>query len=69
MKIIKRIKLMIISETTAGGVGKHLIDLLNRLDKNKYEITFIFSLVRADESFLSNLDILEKQSIKLHQLS
>lgn len=42
-------KIVIISEALGGGVRRHIIDLLENLDKNKFEIYFIFSLDRADE--------------------
>jgi glycosyltransferase involved in cell wall biosynthesis len=64
-----KIKLAIFSETTSGGTRKHLIDLLLGLNKNKYEIFFIFSKERADETFLSNLSKLKENNIHLVEVS
>ena len=65
MENSSKIRLMIVSETTAGGVGRHLFDLITGLDKNKYEIFFVYSTVRADKSFTENIKILEDLEVKL----
>jgi glycosyltransferase involved in cell wall biosynthesis len=63
-----RIKLMMISETTSGGVRKHIVDLLKGLNKNKYDITFVFSGKRADAVFQKNLEELKTEKINLIEL-
>jgi len=59
------IKLVMILEATAGGIRKHVIDLLKGLDKNKYDITLIFSTRRADDIFISQLPELNNIGVHL----
>ena len=57
--------IVLISEVTSGGTRKHILDLINGIDKNKFELTFIYSLKRADETFLNSLKDLNNSGIKL----
>jgi glycosyltransferase involved in cell wall biosynthesis len=68
MKDQPKIKIAVISETTTGGARKHLIDLLLGLNKNRYDLYFIFSKKRADETFLNYLTVLKKENINLIEI-
>lgn len=61
-------KVMIISETTSGGVRKHILDLLLNLDIEKYELYFAYSLKRADETMMMNISKLKNRGIHLIEL-
>jgi len=55
-----KIKIAIILEATLGGIRKHVVDLLKGLNKEEFEIYFIYSLKRADVKFKQDLIELEK---------
>ncbi|MGX8127555.1 glycosyltransferase family 4 protein [Clostridioides difficile] len=44
-----KVKIALISEALGGGVRRHLIDLMKNLDKNKFDIYFLYNDHRADE--------------------
>jgi len=50
MKNAKK-KVMIISETLTDGVGKHIVDLLENLDRDNYHITVLYSEKRMNDRF------------------
>ncbi|MGN7228729.1 glycosyltransferase family 4 protein [Priestia megaterium] len=50
---MKKIKLAYVCEALGGGVRKHLVDLLNYVDKEKYDIHVIHGVNRMDSVFLS----------------
>ncbi|MCM3363553.1 glycosyltransferase family 4 protein [Niallia sp. MER TA 168] len=49
---MEKIKLVYICETLSGGVRKHIIDLLNYIDKDKYEVHLIHGESRMDSLFI-----------------
>lgn len=61
-------KVMIISETTSGGVRKHILDLLFNLDIKKYELYFAYNLKRADETMINSIPKLKSRGIHLIEL-
>ena len=65
-----KIKLLIISEPGSGGVKRHVMDLLNNLNKDRFEIIYAYSKKRADKDYLSELDELsyEIQIKEIHHL-
>lgn len=52
---MNKTKIVYICESLGGGVRKHLIDILQHLDKNKYEIHFIHGTNRMDNVFKSEM--------------
>lgn len=56
-----KIKLLIISEPGSGGVKRHIMDLLNNLNKDRFEIIYAYSKKRADKDYLSELDELSHE--------
>ena len=54
-------KVLIISEPGSGGVARHVIDLLGNLNKDKFEVYFIYSSKRADEKYLKNIACLKSE--------
>lgn len=66
MKSLQRI--IIICEAIGGGVRKHLLDVLDNLDKNKFELSLIYSSSRADTVFKSRIEDLKQSGIKLYDL-
>ncbi|GKT10734.1 glycosyltransferase family 4 protein [Desulforhabdus sp. TSK] len=63
-----KIKLILMLEGASGGARKHVVDLLLGLDKNRYAITFIYSLARADALFLAQLPLLSREGIELAEV-
>jgi glycosyltransferase involved in cell wall biosynthesis len=61
--------MVVVLEATLGGIRKHVVDLISGLDPARYDITFVYSLVRADPTFNSNLDDLRKKGIELVEIS
>ncbi|MGG0319932.1 glycosyltransferase family 1 protein [Priestia megaterium] len=62
---MKKIKLVYVCECLGGGVRKHLVDLLNHLDKQKYEIHVIYSENRMDAVFAQSITRLNKVSFHI----
>jgi len=48
-------KILIILEATLGGTRKHIFHLLKGFDKEKFQITFAYSTLRADINFFEEL--------------
>lgn len=48
---MEKIKIAYICEALGGGVRKHLVDLLNHIDKDKYDVHVIHGVNRIDEIF------------------
>jgi len=67
---MNKIRLLIILEATLGGIRKHVIDLITEKSLlNKYEITLIYSLNRADDQFIADLQLLRNNNIQLINLN
>ena len=54
-----KIKVLIISEPGSGGVKRHVIDLLNNLDKDKFDIIYAYSKKRASDDYLMEVNKLK----------
>ncbi|MFI5206015.1 MAG: glycosyltransferase, partial [Candidatus Paceibacterales bacterium] len=61
----EKIKLVVVLEATLGGTRKFTDDLLLGLNKEKFDITFIYSTVRCDEIFIHDLEVLRHHGITL----
>lgn len=55
-------------EATLGGTRKHIIDLITNLPQNEFNIHLIYSINRADDQFLKNLENLKSSSIFLYEI-
>jgi glycosyltransferase involved in cell wall biosynthesis len=55
-------------ESTLGGTRKYIIDLLERLNLERFEVTFGYSTVRADPLFFSALSKVQQRDIRLFEL-
>lgn len=55
-------KLLLIVEAMGGGVRRHVVDLINGLDKSQFTITLLYGKRRADASFLAQIQELEKEA-------
>lgn len=51
-----KITVLIISEPGSGGVKRHVIDLLNNLEKRNYKIIYAYSKKRASKDYLYELN-------------
>ncbi|MGG1593054.1 glycosyltransferase family 4 protein [Terribacillus saccharophilus] len=61
-----KIKIAYICEALGGGVSRHLLDLMYNIDKEKYEISLIYNLDRADNLFIASIKDLKKLGVKFH---
>lgn len=61
-------RLMIILEATLGGIRKHVHDLIEGLDKERFDITFVYSIARADSVFINDLDMLAGSEVRLVEI-
>ncbi|WP_163527371.1 glycosyltransferase [Halobacillus ihumii] len=62
-------KLVHISEALGGGVSKHIIDLIDNIDTNKYDIFLIYNLDRADKSFKEKIvEYKKNRNISLYEV-
>lgn len=57
---MRKTKVLIISEPGGGGVARHVVDLLKNLDKNRFEVFFVYSSARADNNYLNKINKLNK---------
>lgn len=47
----QKIRIAIVAEALLGGIRQHVYDIVCGLDREKYEVYFIYSDLRADETF------------------
>jgi glycosyltransferase involved in cell wall biosynthesis len=60
---MRKIKLLTVLESTAGGAGRHVADLLLNIDLNVFDVWFVYSLRRADRRFADDLDRIRGRGI------
>ena len=65
---LPKTKIVVVLEATLGGIRKHVVDLISGLDVARYHIVFVYSVVRADETFVGQLAGLKSKGIELVQL-
>lgn len=56
----EKIKIVLISESMGGGLRKHVVQLINSLDKGKFELYFIHGTKNLDEAFIKEYKELSK---------
>nr|WP_303213106.1 glycosyltransferase family 4 protein [uncultured Romboutsia sp.] len=61
-------KIVIMSEALGGGVRRHIIDLIENLSKDKFEIYFMYNLDRADDIIKKQIDYMREVGIKLIEI-
>lgn len=59
-----RIKVLVILEPGFAGAKRLTLDLLGSLDLEKFEVTFIYSLVRSDNWYTAEISQLAKKGIR-----
>ncbi|MCC0725557.1 glycosyltransferase family 4 protein [Clostridioides sp. ZZV14-6045] len=67
-----KVKIALISEALGGGVRRHIIDLMENLDKDKFDIYFLYNYHRADDIMqekISNLINLGVHLVEIKNLS
>ena len=57
-----KIRIVYIVESMLGGIRRHVIDIIENLDPEKYEIYLIYSDRRADKAFFEEKTELEKHA-------
>lgn len=57
-------KVLLISEPGNDGVKSHVIDLLSKISKEKFKLTYIYSLYRYDSIYLDQIKELEKKNVE-----
>lgn len=58
-----KIKIAIVVEAVLGGIRQHVYDITCGLDKEKYEIFFIYSDLRADDTFFKQFEELKQHAV------
>ncbi|MGL9729311.1 glycosyltransferase [Enterococcus sp. DIV0756] len=54
-------KILLISESVGGGMRKHIVQLLENLDSEKFEIFYIHGEKNLDSTFIENYENLKKK--------
>ena len=54
MEVKKKKKIVMIVEAMLGGIRQHIFDIIENLDKERYEIYIIYSGLRADKTFVKD---------------
>lgn len=62
-------KIMIITEAMAGGVRRHILDIVHHLNLEKYKIFIIYGTERCDSVFKNEIHSLEQKGIQIIGLS
>lgn len=57
---MKKIKVVHIVEAMLGGIRQHVIDIVENLDREKYDVYLIYSDRRADKAFFDEKEKLEQ---------
>ena len=71
---MKKQKVLFVVEAMGGGVRRHIVDLINWLDKEKFEIMLLYGEKRVDDSFkysitnLSKIATLKKSSYLVREI-
>lgn len=63
-----KVGVAIVLEATLGGIRKHVVDLLNALTCQDFDVTFIYSMGRADDHFKHDIEQLKTSGIKCVEL-
>ncbi|WP_010270038.1 glycosyltransferase family 4 protein [Paenibacillus senegalensis] len=63
-----RKKILFICEAMGGGVRKHVLDILLKLDLSRYQAFFIYNDQRNCEVFRDHMDILRDRGIQLYRV-
>lgn len=64
----RKIKIMYIVEPTSAGVGKHITDILENIDTEKFEVYFVYSSIRSDSKFKKKMEILNQRDIIFYKV-
>ena len=59
-----RVRVAVISEPGKAGVKRHVVDLLQGINVEKFDVCFIYSLVRSDSDYRSEIDGIGARGIK-----
>jgi len=65
----KKIKIVHVLEACLGGIGKHVIDLINGIDKDKYDIVLVYSKRRIDEKFQNEILSIKFKGVNSYEIS
>ncbi len=57
---MQKIKVVHIVEAILGGIRQHVIDIVENLDRDKYDVFLIYSDIRADKAFFDEKEKLEQ---------
>ena len=63
-----KIKLLVVLEATLGGTRKHVFDILKHIDLSKFEVTFCYTLIRADQNFFKEFERIKERGIALVEI-
>lgn len=65
---MKKIRVLIVLEATEGGAARHVVDLASLLDKERFEISLIISILR-NSFFHSTIKELRKKGVIVTEIS
>jgi len=52
-----------------AGVKRHVVDILRRIDLQRFSVTYYYSLVRSDASYQDEIAEIERRGITCHNIS
>jgi glycosyltransferase involved in cell wall biosynthesis len=65
---LEKLRILYICESMGGGVRRHLLDIIENINFNLYDIYLIYGENRADKTFLKHIQSLEQKRVKLYAI-
>lgn len=59
-----RWKVLIVTEATSAGVGRHVADVVLNLDLNRFDVTLAYSSARSDQKFRDDVESMRAKGIR-----
>ncbi len=60
----RRIRIVVVSEPGFAGVKRHVVDTLDHIDVEDFDITYIYSLGRADATYRAEIERISRRGIQ-----
>jgi glycosyltransferase involved in cell wall biosynthesis len=66
---MEKIKILVLSQPNTAGVKRHVIDILSRIDLDRFEVRFAYNLIASDRDFPSLVESVKKRGVGVFEMS